>query len=172
MTLSKRAIAEFGGTASLLVVVAGSGIMGGPGAGNAAIALRELLGHRRRALRPHSESGPRLRCPSQSAVSLVEFYPKTKFTEFLLYASAQILGGIAGVILTHAMFGQTVQLPPMTGANCVFLMKSCDFGLLAVVALSGRPSAFDSLRSRPHITAAYWCTSSTSFANPAVTFEV
>ncbi|MEK7689681.1 MAG: MIP/aquaporin family protein [Bdellovibrionota bacterium] len=176
MTLSKRAIAEFGGTASLLVVVAGSGIMGESLAqGNAAIALLANSLATGAGLYALIQSlGPVSGAHLNPAVSLVEFLSKKlNSREFLLYASAQILGGIAGVILTHAMFGQTlIQFSTHDRGELRFFLSEivATFGLLAVVALSGRRNA-DTTPSAValYITAAYWCTSSTSFANPAVT---
>jgi glycerol uptake facilitator-like aquaporin len=89
------------------------------------------------------------------------------------YAGAQIIGSFAGVACAHLMFG----LPPFSasehirsGGSQVFSEFVVAFGLLAVI--------WGVVRSRPtvvpfavgaYITAAYWFTASTSFANPAVT---
>lgn len=90
-----------------------------------------------------------------------------------LYIPAQVIGGIAGVWLTHYMFDMDVfQLSntTRTGPNQWTSEIFATFGLLFVI--------FGGLRSRAdtvptlvaiYITGAYWFTSSTSFANPAVT---
>ena len=89
------------------------------------------------------------------------------------YIPVQILGGIAGVWLCHVMFEQDIiqfSTTPRTGMNQWASEILATFGLLFVI--------FGGLRSRPdtvptlvaiYITGAYWFTSSTSFANPAVT---
>lgn len=89
------------------------------------------------------------------------------------YIPVQILGGIAGVWLCHVMFDQNIiqfSTTPRTGMNQWTSEIFATFGLLLVI--------FGGLRSRPdtvptlvaiYITGAYWFTSSTSFANPAVT---
>ena len=91
----------------------------------------------------------------------------------MLYCLVQCVGAVIGVILTHAMFGlQLVQLSTHDRGAPRFLLSEvvATFGLIAVISLSGKkhveaaPSAI-----ALYITAAYWCTSSTSFANPAVT---
>lgn len=89
------------------------------------------------------------------------------------YMAAQIVGGIAGVLLCHVMFDLDVfqtSETARTGMNQWTSEVFATFGLLFVI--------FGGLRSRPdtvptlvaiYITGAYWFTSSTSFANPAVT---
>lgn len=107
-------------------------------------------------------------------VSLVEFFWKRLSGRSLaVYALAQVAGAVVGVMLTHAMFGQTLlQLSTHDrGETRLFLSEVvATFGLLMVIALSGKQR----VEATPfavagYITAAYWCTSSTSFANPAVT---
>jgi glycerol uptake facilitator-like aquaporin len=89
------------------------------------------------------------------------------------YIPVQILGGVAGVWLCHVMFDLDIiqfSTTPRTGMNQWASEIFATFGLLLVI--------FGGLRSRPdtvptlvaiYITGAYWFTSSTSFANPAVT---
>ena len=176
MVLNKKLLAEFIGTCSLLIVVVGSGIMGESLAqGNAAIALLanslatgaglyafiQCFGH---------ISGAHF----NPVVSFTEFlWNKMSFKEFAQYSIVQIIGGITGVILTHAMFGKALlQLSQHDRGDFRFFISEviATFGLITVIALSGRKN----VEATPtavslFITSAYWCTSSTSFANPAVT---
>jgi glycerol uptake facilitator-like aquaporin len=92
--------------------------------------------------------------------------------ETLAYVAAQIAGGVAGAVLAHAMF----ELPllqasqtPRTGPAQWLAEAVATFGLVAVIlgGLRARPVAVPWLVGL-YITAAYWFTASTSFANPAV----
>lgn len=88
------------------------------------------------------------------------------------YVAAQIAGATGGVVAAHVMFG----LPPLmvsrhgrSGFAQLFSEFVATFGLLIVVHGTGRRAAVVPLTVAAYITAAYWFTSSTSFANPAVT---
>jgi glycerol uptake facilitator-like aquaporin len=88
------------------------------------------------------------------------------------YVAAQIVGAIGGVMAAHLMF----ELPLVTlsrhsrvGAAQLFSELLATFGLLVVVHGTGKHAAVVPLTVAAYITAAYWFTSSTSFANPAVT---
>jgi glycerol uptake facilitator-like aquaporin len=93
--------------------------------------------------------------------------------EGLAYCGAQIAGGLAGVIAAHLMFDERVfqlSLKLRDGPAQLFSEWVATFGLVLTILLT--------LRARPaavpvavglYITAAYWFTASTSFANPAVT---
>lgn len=85
----------------------------------------------------------------------------------------QILGGLIGVWVTHFMFGQnTFQLSTHDRSEMRFLVSELisTSGLVMVIALSGKRFVEATPASVAlYITSAYWCTSSTSFANPAVT---
>src|SRR3989344_593466 len=111
MIFSKRILAEFIGSAGLLIVVVGSGIMGETlSAGNMAIAL----------LANSLATGAGLYALIQTfgsisgahfnpAVSFVEYlWKRLTIREFFGYVIAQILGALAGVFITHAMFGQSI----------------------------------------------------------------
>ena len=176
MIFSKRTLAEFIGTAGLLIVVVGSGIMGETlSEGNMAIAL----------LANSIATGAGLYALIQTfgSISGAHFNPAVSFVECLWkrltvkelfgFVIAQVLGAVAGVFITHAMFGQNIfQLSTHSRGEFRFLISEviASFGLVIVIALSGKknveatPSAVALF-----ITSAYWCTSSTSFANPAVT---
>lgn len=107
-------------------------------------------------------------------VSFIEYlWKKLSLKDFSLYTMAQVAGAVSGVLITHAMFGQAVfQLSQHDRGDFRFLISevvaSC--GLILVIALSGKRNVETTpLAVALYITSAYWCTSSTSFANPAVT---
>lgn len=90
--------------------------------------------------------------------------------EAAAYAAAQLLGGIAGTWLAHAMFNEPVLQMATTvrwGAGQWLAEGVASFGLVAVI-LMGRRATMPVLVAA-YIGAAYWFTASTSFANPAVT---
>ena len=178
MSLSKRLFAEFLGTAGLLIVVVGSGIMAESLAqGNTAIAL----------LANAVATGAGLYALIQTFghISGAHFNPVVSFAEFLWkrlslkdllsYSAVQVAGGITGVLVTHAMFGlQIIQLSRHDRGDFRFLVSEviATFGLILVISLSGRKSVEKTpMAVALYITSAYWCTSSTSFANPAVTIS-
>jgi glycerol uptake facilitator-like aquaporin len=174
--MKNRPIAEFLGTAGLLVVVVGSGIMGETLAhGNAAIALLANSIATGAGLYALIQTfGPISGAHFNPAVSFVEWlWGKLSTKELLQYTAAQITGAVLGVFATHIMFGQKIlQLSAHDRSDSRFLFSEviATFGLLLVIALSGKRN----VEATPaavalYITAAYWCTSSTSFANPAVT---
>lgn len=176
MTLSGKYVSEFLGTAGLLIVVVGSGIMGESlSQGNTAIALLAnslATGAGLYALIRTFESisGAHL----NPAVSFVQWRRnKLNTREFTAYILSQVLGALTGVGLTHFMFGQRIlQISSHDRGDFRFLVSEfiATFGLILLITLSSRrkpettPSAVALF-----ITSAYWCTSSTSFANPAVT---
>ncbi len=89
------------------------------------------------------------------------------------YAVAQIVGGALGTVLAHLMFDHPAVVLSATGRSGAGQWLSegvATFGLVAVILLAGRssPQALPALVAA-YIAGAYWCTASTSFANPAVT---
>ncbi len=176
MTDPKKLLAEFLGTSGLIVVVVGSGIMGqslsGNNAGQALLANSVATGAGLFALIKcfGSISGAHF----NPVVSLITYLSKNlTLKEFLQYTLVQILGALVGVFVTHLMFGQQVfQLATQNRGEFRFFLSEviATFGLILVIALSGKKN----VEATPaavslYIVAAYWCTSSTSFANPAVT---
>lgn len=174
--MNRKLLAEFLGTAGLLIVVVGSGIMGEQlSQGNAAIAL----------LANSIASGAGLYALIQTFghISGAHFNPAVSFIEYLWkrltpkelrgYTLAQIFGGLFGVLLTHVMFGQSIlQLSSKSrGEPRLWLSEFvATTGLILVIALSGKKNVHATPAAVAlFITSAYWCTSSTSFANPAVT---
>jgi glycerol uptake facilitator-like aquaporin/protein-tyrosine-phosphatase len=176
MSLQRRVTAEFVGTLFLLATVIGSGIMAERLAGtNVALAL----------LANTIATGAILVALifSFGAVSGAHFNPAVTVADALehgmpwrevpAYVAAQCFGGLAGVAVAHLMFGLplfSLSQHTRTGGAQVFSEFVATFGLLAVIWGCSRVRA----NSVPfavgaYITAAYWFTSSTSFANPAVT---
>jgi glycerol uptake facilitator-like aquaporin len=176
MTLARRLVAEGLGSAMLLAVVVGSGIMAERLAGgNIAIALLANAiatgaGLIALILMFGSISGAHF----NPAVTLSEAWQKNMpATEVLPYIGVQIIGAFAGVAAAHLMF----ELPLFfasghirTGAAQWWSEFVATFGLIAVIIGCSRSRpAVTPFAVAAYITAAYWFTSSTSFANPAVT---
>ena len=172
----QRLGAEFLGTAFLLATVIGSGIMAERLAGgNVALAL---LGN---AL----ATGAILVVLSTmlGPISGAHFNPAVTAT-FLLrreigvgeagaYVLVQVIGGIVGVLAAHAMFDEPIlQLSHKvrSGPSQWFSEWVAAFGLVVTILLTLRAKAAAvPMAVGLYITAAYWFTASTSFANPAVT---
>ena len=95
------------------------------------------------------------------------------WTESALYTFVQIAGGIAGAVTAHLMFGLpavSISLHPRHGVALVLSEFVATFGLLSVIwGCSRMRSSLVPFAIAAYIVAAYWFTSSTSFANPAVT---
>jgi glycerol uptake facilitator-like aquaporin len=107
-------------------------------------------------------------------VSCVEmFRGGLRGTETACYVAGQISGGIAGAVMAHVMFGLpliSLSVHERSGAPQVFSEFVATFGLLLVIAGSAKfRSEYVPFAVGAYITAAYWFTASTSFANPAVT---
>ncbi len=91
----------------------------------------------------------------------------------LIYVAVQVAGGIFGTLLAHAMFEETLwqlSMNTRTGGAQWLAEVVATFGLVATIlaALRWRPDSVAWMVGL-YITAAYWFTASTSFANPAVT---
>ena len=176
MNIARRAVAELVATALLLAVVVGSGIMGERlAAGNTAIALLANslatgCGLAALIVTFAPISGAHMNPLVTLALALRGDHA---WREVPAYIGAQLVGAIAGVWTTHAMFAMPV-IEVSTKARGGFpLMLSeavATFGLLIVVLRGARhrPDAVP-WTVACYITAAYWFTASTSFANPAVT---
>lgn len=173
----KRAlIAEAVGTALLLMAVVGSGIMGEQLAdGNAGLALlANAVSTGAMLYGLITVLGPVSGGHFNPAVTLCFRLRKEITTrQGLLYGLAQVVGGILGVWATHVMFGLAVlqqSTTARTGGGQWFSEALATMGLLLMIH-GGRchqPSAVPPLVAL-YITSAYWFSSSTSFANPAVT---
>jgi glycerol uptake facilitator-like aquaporin len=175
-SLAQRSTAEFFGTAFLVAAVVGSGIMAERLAGgNVALALLANTIATGAALVAliltlAEISGAHLNpvVTLSSAVSGGFSWNETPH-----YLLAQMLGGAAGTVMAHVMFG----LPLIAfsqrvrgGAAQGFSEFVATFGLLSVICgCARRDSSLVAVAVGSYITAAYWFTASTSFANPAVT---
>ena len=174
--LTRRLFAEALGTALLLAVVIGSGIMGERLAGgNVAIALLgNTLATGAALVVLITVFGPISGAHFNPAVSLVfALKRELSWPAAAAYLVAQLIGAILGVWAAHAMFEEPIlQLSThlRDGPAQAFSEAVATFGLVAAILGSVRfkPDATPVIVGL-YITAAYWFTSSTSFANPAVT---
>lgn len=176
MTLPRKAASEFIGTALLLAAVVGSGIMGERLAGgNVAVAL----------LANAIATGAVLIALilTFAPISGAHFNPLVTIADasqggaswhdVLAYVPAQVFGAVAGVACANTMFGEPVfawSSRARTGFPQALSEAVATFGLLSVIGgcAKRRPDAV-AFAVGAYITGAYWFTSSTSFANPAVT---
>ncbi len=175
-SLRKRLVAEALGTAFLLAAVVGSGIMGERLAGgNVAIALlANTIATGAALIALILTFGPISGAHLNPAVTLADASQKgIAWREAPLYIGAQIVGAFAGVASANVMFGLPIffaSCHARAGAAQIFSEFIATFGLLAVIWGCARSrSAAVPFAVAAYITAAYWFTSSTSFANPAVT---
>jgi glycerol uptake facilitator-like aquaporin len=174
--LKRRVVAEALGTAFLLATVIGSGIMGERlCGGNVAIALLAntvatgavlvaLISTFGSVSGAHLNPAVTLAAASQGSVP---------WREVPGYVLAQVLGAFAGVAAAHTMFGEplfSASTHVRSGAAQLFAEFVATFGLFAVIFGTSRTRAGSvPFAVGAYISAAYWFTSSTSFANPAVT---
>jgi len=174
---ARKLVAEFLGTAALLMTVVASGIMGAQlAAGNAAIALLANAAATGTALYVLiTLLGPVSGAQFNPAVSILLCRLGLQpWRSLPLLVLVQVLGGCLGVALAHAMFEQALWQPGLqirSGSGLWLSEALATAGLLMVIAVAlrqQRDTAIPSLVGS-YIFAAYWCTSSTSFANPAVT---
>ena len=175
-SLNRRIVAEATGTAMLLAAVVGSGIMADQlSGGNQAIAL----------LANTIATGAALVALilAFGSVSGAHFNPAVTLADASQgglawrdvpgYVIAQCIGAVLGVWMAHAMFEQRLFMfshHARSGPAQMFSEFVATFGLVAVIwGCSRRRSSAVPFAVGAYITAAYWFTASTSFANPAVT---
>jgi glycerol uptake facilitator-like aquaporin len=171
-----KLLAEGLGTAFLLIGVVGSGIMGSALAdGNTAIALlANAIATGCILYVIITTLGPISGAHFNPAVTLAFWLRgQIETPEACFYVMVQIIGGILGVWAAHLMFDLAIlqaSTTDRTGISQWFSEILATFGLLFVIfgGLKSRPEAVPTLVAL-YITGAYWFTSSTSFANPAVT---
>jgi glycerol uptake facilitator-like aquaporin len=175
-SLARRVVAELLGTAFLLAAVVGSGIMGERlASGNVAIALLANTVATGAALVALILTfGPISGAHFNPAVTLADAWQKGISWRLVpAYLAAQIVGAFAGVAVSHLMFGAPLFAPSMharSGGAQLLSEFVATFGLLSVIwGCVRRRSSAVPFAVGAYITAAYWFTSSTSFANPAVT---
>ncbi|USQ97107.1 MIP/aquaporin family protein [Caulobacter sp. RL271] len=175
-SMSRRLVAEGLGAALLLAVVIGSGIMGERLAGgNVAIALLgNTLATGAALVVLVGVFGPISGAHLNPAVTLVAALRRDlPWRLALAYPIAQVVGAVLGVWIAHAMFGEPilqVSTKLRNGGALAFSEVVATFGLVATIlgTVRFRPEATP-MAVGLYITAAYWFTASTSFANPAVT---
>lgn len=176
MTLERRLMAEWLGTFSLLATVIGSGIMAERLAdGNIAIALLgNTIPTGAILVVLITIFGPISGAHFNPAVTL-SFAMRRDIAkrDATLYVLAQIFGGIIGVLAAHVMFEHPLIDPSATVRSGIGQWAGefvATFGLVGTIlaCIKAKPSAVP-MAVGLYITAAYWFTSSTSFANPAVT---
>lgn len=171
-----RFFSELIGTAFLLMIVVGSGIMAQklfPLQTGAALLANSIATGAGLFVLIQS-LGPVSGAHFNPVVSLIEFlWKRLTGRELILYILAQLVGAYLGTLLTHVMFNESIfqiSSNERTGLNLMVSEAVATFGLISVIALSGRKHVeFAPMSIAAYITAAYWFTSSTSFANPAVT---
>lgn len=176
MNLARRMVAEGLGTALLLAVVVGSGIMAERLAGgNVAIALlANTVATGAGLITLILTFGPISGAHFNPAVTLADAWQGgLAWKHVPAYISVQIIGAFAGVACAHLMFGEplfSASQHARAGYAQLWSEFVATFGLLAVIwgCVKSRPSVVP-FAVGAYISAAYWFTASTSFANPAVT---
>jgi len=176
MTLARRLVSEGLGTAFLLAVVVGSGIMAERlSGGNVAIALlANTIATGAGLLALILMFGTISGAHFNPVVSLSEAWQNNMpRQEVLPYILVQIIGAYAGVAAAHLMFQDPLFFASehvRTGVSQWWSEFVATFGLIAVIiACSRSRPGVTPFAVAAYITSAYWFTSSTSFANPAVT---
>jgi glycerol uptake facilitator-like aquaporin len=172
--LPRRLVAEALGTALLVATVVGSGIMAETLTKDTALALLgNTLPTGAILVVLITILGPISGAHFNPAVSLV-FALKRELTagDAALYIGAQVVGGILGTMIAHGMFALPLldaSMKARTGAAQWFAEAVAAFGLVATILAGIRfQRAAVPWLVGLYITAAYWFTASTSFANPAV----
>jgi len=177
MTLGRAAAAEAIGTAFLLAIVVGSGVMGERLAqGNLAVALlANSIATGAGLYVLVSILGPVSGAHFNPVVSGVSVWDgRLSGYHGIVYVLAQVSGAFAGVAAAHLMFGLPIvqvsaRIRPTLGEGFGEFIATFGLVLLILLALRHSVEAIPMLVAA-FITTAYWFTSSTSFANPAVTF--
>lgn len=175
-SISQKAASEFLGTALLLATVIGSGIMGDRlSGGNVAIALLgNTIPTGAILFVLITMLGPVSGAHFNPAVTLVALLRRdVDRATAVAFVAAQVVGAVVGVLIAHAMF----DLPLLQASTKVRAGLAqgisewvATFGLITTILLTlkAKPDAIATSVGL-YITAAYWFTASTSFANPAVT---
>ena len=173
----RKLVSEFLATAGLLIAVVGSGIMAERlSQGNTALALlANAIATGAALLALILTFAPISGAHMNPVVSLASAVTgESPWRTMLSYIPAQLAGAVAGVVVANCMF----ELPALlastkvrTGAGQWLGEFVATFGLVGVIVSTSRSQRLVpvALAVSAYITGAYWFTSSTSFANPAVT---
>jgi glycerol uptake facilitator-like aquaporin len=174
--LARRVVAEFLGTLFLVAAVIGSGIMAERlAAGNVALALlANTIATGAALVALIVTFGPISGAHFNPVVSVMDALERgLSWDECAYYAAGQIVGGISGALAAHLMFGLplfSISRHARNGPSQIFSEFVATFGLMSVIWGCARlRSSAVPFGVGAYITAAYWFTASTSFANPAVT---
>lgn len=175
-TSASKLIAECLGTALLLATVIGSGVMGAKLAGgNVALALLgNTIATGAMLVVLILIFGPISGAHFNPAVTLAfAFRGEQAWSLVAPYMTAQVIGGVLGVLLAHAMFDLSIfqiSATVRSGTGQWIAEATATLGLLITIfgCVAAAPQAVPYAVGL-YITAAYWFTASTSFANPAVT---
>jgi glycerol uptake facilitator-like aquaporin len=174
--LPRRLLAEALGTAFLLIAVVGSGIMGARlSAGNDAIALlANSLATGAALIALIATFGPISGAHFNPAVTLFELARRRiAWPAAALYVPIQIVSAVAGVVVAHAMFGlplaqESTRARDTAGEFVGEIVATLGL-LLTIWGVARSRAEAGPFAVAAYVTGAYWFTSSTSFANPAVT---
>lgn len=173
----KKTLAEFIGTALLVCVVVGSGIMGTNLSSDDAVALIVNTVSTIFALALLIlVLGPVSGAHFNPAVTLVQLATKAiTVSTAISYSIAQIAGAIAGAILANAMFDLSIlqvssHARVTTGTLIGEVIATAGLVALIQILIARKQDALIAVSVAAWIGSAYFFTSSTSFANPAVTF--
>ena len=172
----RKVVAEFLGTALLVSIVVGSGIMATDLTKDVGLQLlintiATVLGLAVLILILAPISGAHFN-PVVTLIDLIQ--GKSSMLQFLQYTVAQVLGAISGALLANAMFDQTIfetATKIRTGSNLYLAEIVATAGLILVINLLVKQNNVTVIPGAvaAWIGSAYFFTSSTSFANPAVT---
>ena len=175
MSLPRRLVSEALGSALLLAVVIGSGIMGERLADNDAVALlANTIATGAALVVLITIFGPISGAQFNPAVTLVSLLNRDlPLKDALAYVPAQVVGALIGAFAAHAMFDLPLlqtSLKLRDGPALALSEGQATFGLIVTIlgAVRFRPDMVAACVGL-YMTAAYWFTASTSFANPAVT---
>ena len=176
MTLKRRSVAEMVGTTLLLAAVVGSGIMGERlSGGNLAIALlANTLATGAMLVALILMFGQISGAHFNPLVTIaLAFEGQVRWKTVVPYVVAQFSGALIGVALAHGMFSESLfsaSQHARAGSAQMLSEFVATFGLLAVIwgCIRAR-SQFTPFAVGAYVTAGYWFTASTAFANPAVT---
>jgi len=176
--MEKKYIAEFLGTFFLVATVIGSGIMGDDlSAGNEAVALLGNTIATGAILFVIIKSFENLSGAHFNPIVSIIFYflKEINLKDLIFYLAIQFVAGLLAVLSIHFIFEQSllqIASKPRTGMSMFFSEIIASVGLILTILMVRKNNKSNvAISVALFITAGYWFTSSTSFANPAVTLS-
>ena len=176
--MEKKYIAEFLGTFFLVATVIGSGIMGDDlSAGNEAVALLGNTIATGAILFVIIKSFENLSGAHFNPIVSIVFYflKEINLKDLIFYLAIQFAAGLLAVLSIHFIFEQSllqIASKPRTGMSMFFSEIIASVGLILTILMVRKNNKSNlAISVALFITAGYWFTSSTSFANPAVTLS-